>query len=51
MLEKGSFLPRQRQRMPWKEHGGVGSLEGSVPLFPPSVEDHRAVQGLLVREQ
>lgn len=51
MLEKGLSLPRQWQRMAWKEHGGVGSLEGPVPLFPPSAEDHRAVQMLLVTEQ
>lgn len=41
MLEKGSILPRQWQRMTWKEHGEVESLEVSVPLFPPSAEDHR----------
>lgn len=43
MLEKGLFLPRQWQRMAWREHRGVGSLEVSVPLFPPSAEDRRAV--------
>lgn len=51
MLEKGSFLSRQWQRMAWKEHVGVGSLKVSVPPFPPSAEDHRAVQVLLVTEQ